>query len=363
MRTQLFKLVMVGVLITGLSACDEGGDVLGPDQSNVTTETGFAVDLDLSEGIIEDAEAELNAVGASVGSGPMAAPGVSGVPDPEKLEEARALLEEARQKYVLAREAWRLGDTELAAQLAEEARRLVAQALLLVFGEEAVERAMERIDHLISWLQERVDEQNSDFLNRIIELRDEAQARWDAGDLEGALERLLLARQIASRDRSDHRRDDIAQHARLSIFMAHSSINLALEIIGEPTERQAYAIRFAANLTEKAERAFSEGRFRLSFTLAREAVNLTLIAVIHDPDFSDLDKVELMARITAEAIAAAEEAVAGTDKEFAARLLEHAKNLEARAIELAPTAPRIAVHIFWHAATLANGVVFLVDQV
>lgn len=357
MKTQLSRLALMGVLMAGLSACEDS-DVLGLNQSAADSEVEFSVDLDLSDAMFEAADAEIGSLVAGVGNAPAAV----GEPDPTKVDEARALIQQAREKMAEAREAWRNGDSELAAQLAEEARRLVAQALLLVFGEEAVERAMERIEHLISWLEEGVDEEASQFLDRIRELRDEAQVRWDAGDLEGALERLLLARQIAGRERMDHRRDQIAMHARLSIFMANSAIDLAVELIGEPTERQAHVLRYANRLTEEAERAFSQGRFRLAFELAREAVNLALVVVVRDTDLSPSETAARMLGIAEEAIAAAQAVVDPEANPFAARLLEHAENLKTRGAELIDTDDaRKAVHILWHAAVLANGVVLLVS--
>ena len=355
MRTRLIKFALAGALIFGLTACDE--DITAPGQTVTGSEVEFSVDEDLSEAMFMDAEAELGALS----TGGTLAPARIGEPDPTKIEEARALIAQARETMAEARAAWMRGDSELAAELAEEARRQVAQALLLVFGEEAIQRAMERINNLITWLEERVDQDNSELLARIAELRDEAQARWDEGDLEGALERLLLARQMASRERTDHRRDRLSIHARLSILMANSAVDFAVELVGEPTERQAHALRFANELVSGAEEAFANGRFRLAFNLAREAVNLTLVAVVTDPDLSDLETVDLMIGLAEGAIAAAEEAVQGSDSELAIRLLEHAGALKDRGVELAETRPRAAVRVLWHAAVLANGIVFLVS--
>lgn len=349
-------MTLAGALMFGLAACDSD-DITAPGQTATGSEVEFSVDEDLAEAMFTDAEAELDAAS----SGVTPAPALFGEPDPTKIEEARALIAQARETMAEARAAWRQGDTELAAELAEQARRLVAQALLLVFGEEAVQRAMERINNLITWLEERVDQDNSELLARIVELRDMAQARWDEGDLEGALERLILARQIASRERTDHRRDALAIHARLSVFMANSAVDFAIELVGEPTERQAYGLRFANELVSAAEQAFENGRFRLAFNLAREAVNLTLVVVVTDPDLSDLETVDLMIGIAEGAIAAAEEAVQGSDSELALRLLEHARALKDRGIELAETHPRAAVRVLWHSAVLANGIVYLVS--
>ena len=359
MKIQLLRLAMVGVLIAGLSACED--DVTGPGSSDPDAETQFAVDADLTDGIITDILASFTAVEG--GGAVAAAASLPSVPDPDAVEEARALVEMAREKFMAAREAFRAGNVEEAQQLALEGRLLLAEAMVLVFGDEAYERSLDRIDHLITWLEERVDGDNSELLIRIRQLRDEAVALWDEGDAIGAVERLLFARQIASRERAHHRRLDMAMHARLAMFMGASSIELASELIGDnPTERQAHELRFAANLLEDAGTAFEFGRPRLAFNLAREVVNISLVVVVHDPDMPEDGVVEAMIRIAEEQIAAAEEVVGGDDT-FAARLLAEAKAIQSRGLELVDSdQPRRAVRVLWHAATLANGILFLVTD-
>ncbi len=363
MRKRLMSMLTAGFLAVGLVACSED-DLMGPSQAQ-NIEAELAVDQELTNAIISDAEAALDAVSGvqpSISAGVVGTRGaLFAVPDPTRVEEARALLEQAREKYAQARAAYEAGDTETAAQCAEEARRLIAQAMLAVFGEEAVVRYMERVNNVISWLEERVDGESSPLLNRVRELRDEGQTRWTAGDLEGALERLILALRIAERELTDHRRDEIVQHARLSVFMAHSALQLATEYVGEDiTEEQARVLNHAEHVLGYAVRALGEGRYREAFSLAREVVNLSLVAVMWELG-DDVNKVQAMIELSNQAITAAEEALANVDRQgFAYRLLEHAKQLQARGLDLAQTDElRRAIHVLWFSATVANGVIQL----
>ncbi len=282
--------------------------------------------------------------------------------------DARALLEQAREKFMEANQAWRHGDTELAAQLALEGRLLIAQALVLVFGEDAYNDLLLRVDNIIAWLEEEVDEQASELLSRIRELRAEAEAiRAEAPDSEDnlirATERLILALQIAHRERVHHRHLEMAQHARHSIFMASVAIDLALDIVGDdPNDRQVHALRHAAHLLNDAVQMFEAGRYRIAFALARESVNLALVAVLLEPG-SDVDKVSYMIGVSDGAIAAAQEAVSGFGNDsFLPRLLEHAKRLQEHAIEIASAQPRKAIHLLWHSSVTAWAVVLMADE-
>ncbi len=228
-----------------------------------------------------------------------------------------------------------------------------------MFGEEAYDRLLERVEHVISWLEERVDEENSDLLARIRELRDEAEALRDT-DLVLATERLVLALQIANRERVHQRRQELAQHARLSVFMANSAVELAAGIAGDDaTEGQIHALKHAQHMAAHALQALNAGRFRFAMMLAREAVNISLVAVMLEPGIEG-NRLQAMIELSERAIAAAEEAVAGLDPgSFQVRLLEHAKQLQARAIEIADMYPRRAIHVLWHASVTAYGVIRL----
>lgn len=362
MRKRSINLLMATLLVGFLAACED--DITGPGSRSVeSTMLELAVDPEFTDAIVTDAEA---AIDAAVGVAPSAV--VSGgalfsVPDETDVEAARELLRQAREKFALARQAYEEGRLDEARQLALEGRLLVAQALLLVFGDEAYERLCERVLNIISWLEEGVDEGTSDLVGRIRQLKEEAEAAWASGDKEVAVERLLLAMQAADRDRAHHRRYELRAHARLSIFMAHSAIGLAVEIIGDDaTDEQVHALRHAEHLLMHAEEAFLSGAFRLAFIYAREASNLALVAVLLEPD-TDVSRVRMMIEISERALGAAEDALAsGEPTEVALRLFELAQYLHRRGVELAESEPRRAVHVLWHSATTSYGIVRLMTD-
>lgn len=357
-RTELTRALLTAGLIVGLAACDDDG-VTGPGSVPLSQdETAISVDLDLTDAVVTEAEAEIEATAAA------ATAGLFADTDDDALVEARELLRQARQKFAEARAAWQRGERELAGELALEGRTLVAEAMVLVFGEGAYERLQRRVRQMIAWLEERVDGEASELLSRIRALSGEAEARFGEGDLIGAVERLILARQVAGRERTHMRRDRIRAHARLALFMARAALDLAGDVVGDnPTERQSHALRHAVHTLGHAQGAFGNGRFRLGFELARETVNLSLIAVVLDPDLSDRDRVGALTRIAENAISEAERALeANPDHELAGvatQLLEGAQRTFDRATELADAQPRRAAYLLWHAASVAHGVTLL----
>lgn len=359
MRRWTIRAMLAAFVLAGLAACGDESSILDPDSISEPSEIDVLVDQDLTDAILADAEAALAAVeGAPAGAAGGAALFVE--PDPTKVSEARQLLEQARQKFLEARQAWLRGDTEMAAELAQEARELVAEALILVYGEEAYTTLLSRVDQVITWLEERGDDGTSELLDRIRELRAEAEALKDT-DLVVATSKLIAALQIAHRERAHHRRMEMRQHARLSVFMAASAVQLAGEIAGgDATPEQVHALRHAQHLLQHANQALQAGRFRLAFGLGREAVNLGLVVAMLEPGIEQ-NRVEAMIQLSERAIAAAEEALAGRDStSFAARLLEHAKELQARGLALADSRPRVAVVLLWHASVTAYGVINMV---
>jgi HEPN domain-containing protein len=369
MRNRAINALVALLFLGGLAACSEDSGILDPQGSPQGAELDLMVDEDLSEAVVIDAEAAIEAT-----LGPAAVSGLQGVegaapvtaPDPTDVETARALLQEARELFARAREAWANGDTETAAELALQARLKIAEALVLVFGDEAYQRLWERLEHIVVWLRERIDEQDPELLQRIRQLMEEAETIRNedpASDtnLIRAVERLVLALQIGRREALQMRRQEMAQHARLSVFMATSAVQLAADVAGaDATDRQVEVLRHAEHLLKHAIDALQMGRYRLAFSLARESVNVSLVVVMLEPGVDEA-RVQAMVELSARAIAAAEEALAGQDTAtFAARMLEHAKRLQARGNEMALTQPREAVFVLWRAAVLAYGVIRLV---
>ncbi|NIR45698.1 MAG: hypothetical protein GWN99_14960 [Gemmatimonadetes bacterium] len=365
-KRKILNSTLAALLAFGLAACDEGSGILDPQSGPAGTELDLAVDDDFTDALLADAEAALSAVEdvASIGT---SGPSLAAEPNPDLVDEARALLEQARQKFVEARRAWRHGDTELAAQLAMEGRLLIAEALVLVFGEEAYADLLQRVNNVIVWLEEGVDAEVSELLDRIRGLRDEAEAiraedPTSEDNLIRATERLILALQIAHRERTQQRQQEMAQHARHSIFMASVGINLADNIIGvDRSDRQAYLLRHAIHLRNEAFRLYEAGRFRVAFALARESVNLSLVAVLLEPT-TDVSKVAWMEEVSNNAIAAAEQAIVGLPSDhFLVRVLERAKELQARALAVADERPRLAIEVLWHSSLVAWAVVLTVS--
>ena len=375
MNKRIFNMLLAVLMVCGIAACDEESSILDPENNPQGVELELMVDEDLTEALVMDAEAAIDAT-----LGP--APAVSGLdyteppvmfadpPDPEVIVAARTKLrEECRPLFQQAREAWRSGDTESAAELAFQGRLCVAEALIMVFGEEAYDNLWERLEHVLTWLEEGVDEDTSDLIARIRQLMDEADAIRNGPDIDNQLalatERLLLALQIGNRERHQQRRQEMQQHSRFAIFMAQSALSLSLQVAGDDiTERQIRAARHAQYMVVNAVQAWENGRYGLSFHLAREAVNVGLLVVVLEPGVTDANLVEVMVQLSATAILAAQEALVGMGGQqgFPAQLLRQAEMLKAKADLMAATHPRAAVHLYWHAAVTAYGVILLASD-
>ncbi|NIN71395.1 MAG: hypothetical protein GTO46_05555 [Gemmatimonadetes bacterium] len=360
MRKPTINTLLALALVGGLAACDDSS-VLGPDDGIEGTIVQLMVDEDLTEALIIDVEA---AIAGVLDVGVPSSGALTAVPNPDAADQARALLEQAREKFRQARQAWIGGDTPRAAQLALEGRLLVAEAMVLVLGEEAYVQLLERVDQIITWLEEQVDEEASELLSRIRQLKTEAegfyadyQGSQAVADLHAAVERLLLAVQIAHRERVHHRRQQIVRHAQHSIFMANMALMLAAEVAtpGEFTSEQQRVLRHAVHLRNDAVLALEAGRYRLSLALSRAVVNLSLVVVILDPDLPENPVVSLT-EISNTAIADAEAALAASPDEFLSLLLEHVKLVQLRAIQISDTQPRRAVHILWYVAVSARAI-------
>jgi hypothetical protein len=359
MRKPTINTLLALALVGGLAACDDSS-VLGPDDGIEATIIELMVDEDLTEALILDVEAAV--------AGVLDAPAPSSAalfaePNPDAADEARALLEQAREKFRQARQAWIGGDTERAAELALEGRLLVAEAMVLVLGEEAYVQLLERVDQIITWLEEQVDEEASELLSRIRELKAEAEANYVDyqgsqldEDLHAAVERLLLAVQIAHRERVQHRRQEIVRHAQHSIFMATMALALAEEVAVEFTPEQQRVFRHAVHLRNDAVLALEAGRWRLSLALSRAVVNISLVVVILDPDLPE-NKVLALIAVSEGAIEQAELALGDPPSDqFLAALLQHVSLVQLRAIQISDTFPRRAVHILWYVAVTARAI-------
>ena len=276
------------------------------------------------------------------------------VADGEIPEEARALVDAARERFREARAALREGAREHALALAEEGRLLLAQVWLLVRGDAAYAEGLQRLDAVIAWLEERVEgDLVPPMWQRLTELRAEAVATWEAGDTIRAVERLLFARHLGDHVRLRFHRN-VPPAARLSVALGASALELAVQTIGaEPTAVQRALLHRAAELERRARRALAAGAYRIAFHLGRHVVEVTMVAVLdaERPDAADL---EAIADLAARVIAAAEAAVGDTPTDPQARILQQAKAWQARGLELAETAPLRSVALLWRAAVTAH---------
>jgi hypothetical protein len=358
MRKPTINTLLALTLIGGLAACDDSS-LVGPDNGVEATIIELMVDEDLTEALIIDVEAAI----AGVLDVPAPSSGaLLAEPNPDAAEQARALLEQARQKFREAHQAWIGGDSPRAAELAEEGRLLVAEAMVLVLGEEAYFHLLDRVDQIITWLEEQVDEESSELLERIRELKASAEALYaiyevsqDDADLIAATEQLLLAVQIAHRERVHQRRHQIERHAQHSIFMATMALQLAEEVAGELTLEQQRVFRHAVHLRNDAVLALQAGRWRLSLALSRAVVNLSLVVVILDPDLPE-NKVLALIEVSDGAIAEAEAALELSPDAFLSLLLDHVKLVQVRAIQISDAMPRRAVHLLWYVAVSARAI-------
>ncbi|UCC81747.1 MAG: hypothetical protein JSW46_12130 [Gemmatimonadota bacterium] len=359
MRKPTINTLLALALVGGLAACDDSS-VLGPDDGIEGTIVQLMVDEDLTEALIIDVEA---AIAGVLDVGAPSSGALTAQPNPDAADQARALLEQAREKFRQARQAWIGGDTQRAAELALEGRLLVAEAMVLVLGEEAYVQLLERVDQIITWLEEQIDEEASELLTRIRQLKSEAEAFYadyqgsqDVADLHAAVERLLLAVQIAHRERVHQRREQIHRHAQHSIFMATMALALAEEVAGEFTPEQERVFRHAVHLRNDAVLALEAGRWRLSLALSRAVVNLSMVVVILDPDLPE-NKVLALIAVSEGALEQAELALGDPPSdEFLAALLVHARLVQIRAIQISDTFPRRAVHILWYVAVTARAI-------
>lgn len=358
MRKSTINTLLALALVAGLAACDES-DLVGPENGIEATIMELMVDEDLTEALIMDVEA---AIAGVLDAPAPSSPALFAEPNPEAAEQARALLEQARERFRLARQAWIGGDTPRAAQLAEDGRLLVAEAMVLVYGEEAYFELLERVDQIITWLEEQVDEQASELLERIQDLKASAEALYatyevsqDDADLIAATEQLLLAVQIGHRERVHQRREHIVRHAQHSIFMATMALQLAEEVAGEFTSEQQLAFRHAVHLRDDAVLALQAGRWRLSLALSRAAVDVSLVVVILDPDLP-ANKVLALIQVSEGAITEAEAALEASPDEFLSLLLAHVKLVQVRAIQISDTMPRRAIHLLWYVGVTARAI-------
>lgn len=191
---------------------------------------------------------------------------------------------EARELFRQARQAWRAGDTELAAELAEQGRLVLAAAIIERRGEEGLDALFDRVERIVERLGEAPDdfERAAALKNRLEELLDEATVLRGGGDLVGAAERLILGLGITDRMIHRHRdaRRNPAAHAKIAVETAVGTLNRVKEEIGgDPAPRVAHALGHATELARRANNALENRAWLRAIVLSRRSIGWSLRAL------------------------------------------------------------------------------------
>ena len=260
------KLGALTVVLVGLAACSDSPTGPGSDQGTADIAITESLDLQVA---VDDVVAEVTIEDAalSLDENPLTGPWA-----------------EARELFRQARQAWRNGDSELAAELAMEGRLVISQAILDHRGEEGIDALFDRVENLLSRLEGASDEYErlADLAERIGELLAEATLLRDDGDFVGAGERLILALGMADRMRHRHRdaRHDAQGHAEAAVATATVLLNLVVENVGpDPGDRVTHALRHARELLRRADVALENQAYRRAIILSRRSIGWSLRAL------------------------------------------------------------------------------------
>lgn len=325
-RTTHMILALFGVLT--IAACAEDGTGLFMD--------GLTPDEALELTVLEDDGSydialELTTVGTDVA----ASFGAGGVP------ESRALTMDARTRFATAREALLVGDRPRALEEARLARRLIARAILVTGGPDALAALIERIEDLAITAGEDEDvfDDPGDVADELTTLADLATDLLASGDSIGAGERALLAEQRARyrRGRRDHRGDVRPDRARLAVALAETAVSLAERLIAaqdipvrdvavDVTDRQNRWLMHAKHMLERAQRALENGRLARAVHFAQHAHWSALKAVILPGGISEAE-IEAMVVLADDLYEQAETALGDDPTELELRLFQRAGRL------------------------------------
>ncbi len=336
------SVLLALVAVFGLAACSE--NPAGPNEGSASiadAELEVAADADLAETAVQEAEISLS-VSAST-------------PSPE----VQDLIDQARAKWKEAREAFAAGDKELAKELADEARRLLAEAMITARGEEVIDALMARVDHIIERLAEPAEQYDRPAeLKAMLEAcADEAQVLADSDDLIGAGAQLIYCLQLADRARLRFRdmvRDRI-NHVRLAVARGHEAVELATRMLGDsPTQTQADLLTAAEALQRTAEAALSQGSPRRAAVLAHRA-EWTALAAVVDIDGVSLEEAQAILDADEDLIAQAEAAIGPDPTPAQAVLLNIAIRLHDAGVRRMNSSDRgrRGVGLLWHSAVTA----------
>lgn len=256
---------------------------------------------------------------------------------------------QARLRFQEARQALAQGDLEAAAELAREARRLVARAALAAGGRGAAGAMVERT----RGLGLAVGQASGDYVDaqglqgELDRLHERARLRLHAGDSLEAAQRCILAEQ-----RYRQRTRDLALQPGgpvIAVDLADAAVTLATRLVEEAgaAEEQTELLALAADYAATARSTLDSGVWRMVGQLASLAQWTAYRAVVGTDGTSD-EEAQAMLALAEELYAQAAALEELTDVE-AAVLERAAGRIEAGTAALAEASPHGAP-MLWRAA-------------
>ncbi len=355
-QQQMTYRILALVAVLALPACDEGGVQPLDDVLSFSEEAELSVltDPGSADVTVELADAT-TAVAASLGHAGAA--------------QGRSLSSDARNHFQSAREALHAGDRRRALDLAREARRLAARALVATGGEEAVVALIERIEEFALTLDSADDDVVDDparLKARLEELATAARELLAQGRPVAAAERALLGEQLIRYHvgRRDHRGDVHPDRARLAVALAGTAVQMATRLVEAQGTPQRDAITDAADhqnrwlaqarrMLAMAEEALASGHFARAVHFAHHAHWSALKAVILPGGITE-EELRAMAELANNLYEEAVVAVGDDPTQLQARLLALAERLIERGEEQLEAGNKRGVAPLWRAAVISR---------
>jgi hypothetical protein len=359
MKRMTMRRVVTLLAVLAFAACDETGFQPFDPALSLDEETELSVlqdpgSLDIT---VELADASAYVAASFDGTG---------------TTDGHALIAQARLRFQAAHDALLAGDRPRALEIAREARRLAAQAIVATGGAEAVEALIEHIEELALSLDPEDDDVFDDpelLRERLERLAAAARQLLAEGRLVAAAERALLGEQFVRfhRGRRDHRGEVLPERARLAVALGGTAVALAERLVAAEdipfynvsdavTDRQNRWLAHARHMLQLAEQALANEHFARAVHFAWHAQWSALKAVILPGGVTEEElraMVELANGLYEEAVAA----VGDDPTELEQRLLGLAGRLIERGEQmLAEGYPR-GVAALWRAAVLSSWLV------
>lgn len=296
-------------------------------------ELEIAVDPELTEAVIESAEAQLAWAWGGQWS---------------------RILFRARMEFQHARAALQAGDTVRTREHARLGRMAVAEALIAGQGHGAIDDLRSGIEDLLMRIEESPQEfHDATRLRATVQsMLQEARGLRAVGRHGAAGARLILAEQHVERARwarTQNAGHDRPRLARLQVARAQEALDLARALLpDEINERQEHLLNAASRLAGAAAEALALGQTRRAIHLAGHAELLALRSVLL-PDGASEEEARALAQVSERLLAAATEAVAADPTPAREWLLSLANRLhEAGLAKLEQGETRWAAALLWH---------------